>query len=86
MVMESGGPGARDSHDTRRKSSKFTLITARLTKQFNCVKEMSLTETAECFRSANYNVILYDSRGVRGSGGYPRNQIDPWQISQNISD
>ena len=46
---------------------------------------MSLTETAEAFYRAGNNVILYDSRGVGGSGGSPRNQVDPWQMSEDIS-
>ena len=46
---------------------------------------MSLAETAEGFQSAGYNVLLYDSRSVGGSGGFPRNQIDPWQNAQDIS-
>lgn len=53
--------------------------------QLNCIKEMSLQQTAEGFQAAGYNVILYDSRSVGGSGGLPRNQIDPWQISQDLS-
>ena len=53
--------------------------------QFNCIKEMSLAETAEGFQSAGYNVFLYDSRSIGGSGGYPRNQIDPLQMAEDIS-
>ncbi|KAI1105906.1 alpha/beta-hydrolase [Jackrogersella minutella] len=57
-----------------------------MTHGFNCVKEMSLAETAEAFQSAGYNVILYDSRSIGGSGGLPRNQIDPLQMAEDISD
>lgn len=46
---------------------------------------MSLTETAEGFQAADYDVLLYDSRSVGGSGGSPRNQIDPWQNAQDVS-
>jgi cephalosporin-C deacetylase-like acetyl esterase len=46
---------------------------------------MSLTETAEGFQAAGYNVLLYDSRSIGGSGGSPRNQIDPWQNAQDVS-
>ena len=53
--------------------------------QLNCIKEMSLQQTAEGFQATGYNVILYDSRNVGGSAGFPRNQIDPWQISQDLS-
>ncbi|KAM5343619.1 hypothetical protein ACJ41O_012156 [Fusarium nematophilum] len=54
--------------------------------EFNCVKEMSLEETTEAFHSAGYNVLLYDSRSIGGSGGSPRNHIDPLQMAQDISD
>ncbi|KAK9420438.1 putative Serine aminopeptidase S33 domain-containing protein [Seiridium unicorne] len=47
---------------------------------------MSLAETAEFLQSAGFNVLLYDSRSIGGSGGVPRNQIDPIQMSQDISD
>ncbi|KAL7787164.1 alpha/beta-hydrolase [Trichoderma ceciliae] len=57
-----------------------------MTHGLNCIKEMSLQQTAEGFQAAGYNVLLYDSRSVGGSGGLPRNQIDPWQIAQDLSD
>ncbi|KAF2120195.1 DltD domain-containing protein [Lophiotrema nucula] len=57
-----------------------------MTHGLNCVKEMSLEETAEGFQAAGYNVLLYDSRGIGGSGGVPRNQPDPWQYAQDVSD
>ncbi|KAK6072273.1 DltD domain-containing protein [Seiridium cupressi] len=56
-----------------------------MTHGFNCVKEMSLAETAEFLQSAGFNVLLYDSRSIGGSGGVPPNQIDPIQMSQDIS-
>lgn len=46
---------------------------------------MSLAETAEAFHSAGFNVLLYDSRGVGGSEGLPRNQIDPAKMVEDIS-
>jgi len=46
---------------------------------------MSVPETAEGFQSAGYNVLLYDSRSVGGSGGLPRNQINPQQIVEDVS-
>ncbi|KAI0202677.1 alpha/beta-hydrolase [Astrocystis sublimbata] len=57
-----------------------------MTHGLNCVKEMSLAETAEAFQSEGYNVLLYDSRSVGGSEGLPRNQVDPWQNAQDVSD
>ena len=52
--------------------------------QFNCVKEMSLGETAEAFQSAGFNTLIYDARGVGGSGGMPRNEIDPMKMVEDI--
>ncbi|KAF9884920.1 hypothetical protein FE257_000911 [Aspergillus nanangensis] len=57
-----------------------------MTHGLNCVKEWSLEETAEAFQKAGYNVLLYDPRGIGGSEGLPRNQPDPWQYSEDISD
>ncbi|KAI0114051.1 alpha/beta-hydrolase [Nemania sp. FL0031] len=57
-----------------------------MTHGFNCVKEMSLDETAEAFHCAGFNVLLYDSRGVGGSEGLPRNQIDPAKMVEDVSD
>ncbi|KAK0625507.1 Alpha/Beta hydrolase protein [Bombardia bombarda] len=53
---------------------------------FNCVKEMTLPEVAEQFQSKGYNVLLYDARSVGASGGMPRNQLDPLQMAQDLSD
>ncbi|KAI0896801.1 alpha/beta-hydrolase [Annulohypoxylon nitens] len=57
-----------------------------MTHGFNCVKEMSLGETAEAFQAAGFNVLLYDARSVGGSEGMPRNQIDPFKMVEDISD
>ncbi|KAK4246252.1 Alpha/Beta hydrolase protein [Corynascus novoguineensis] len=57
-----------------------------MTHGLNCVKEWSLDETAEAFHKAGYNVLLYDPRGIGGSEGVPRNQPDPWQYAEDISD
>ena len=46
---------------------------------------MSVTETAEGFQSVGYNVLLYDARSVGASGGFPRNQINPMQIVEDVS-
>ncbi len=46
---------------------------------------MSVPETAEGFQSAGYKVLLYDSRSVGGSGGLPKNQINPQQIVEDVS-
>lgn len=53
--------------------------------QFNCVKEMTLPEVAEAFQSLGYNVLLYDARSVGGSGGQPRNLIDPLLMAEDLS-
>jgi pimeloyl-ACP methyl ester carboxylesterase len=54
--------------------------------QFNCVKEMTLPEVAEEFHSKGYNVLLYDARSVGGSGGQPRNLLNPLQMAEDLSD
>ena len=62
-----------------------TLLSLLTNSQFNCVKEMSVTDTAEGFQSAGFNVFLYDARTIGGSGGSPRNQINPMQIVEDVS-
>ena len=57
-----------------------------MTHGLNCVKEMSLTPTCLFFQSTGYNVLLYDPRGIGASGGYPRNQINPYQNAEDILD
>ncbi|KAI0407764.1 Alpha/Beta hydrolase protein [Xylaria palmicola] len=52
----------------------------------NCVKEMRLPALAKYFQSMGYNVLLYDMRGLGASDGLPRNQLDPLQAAQDISD
>ncbi|KAI0972016.1 Alpha/Beta hydrolase protein [Xylaria arbuscula] len=66
--------------------SEGPAATIVMTHGFNCVKEMSLDETAAAFHSAGFNVLLYDSRGVGGSEGLPRNQIDPSKMIEDVSD
>ncbi|KAF6812415.1 DltD domain-containing protein [Colletotrichum sojae] len=53
---------------------------------FNCVKEMALPEVAENLHAKGYNVLFYDARSVGGSGGSPRNLIDPLQMAEDLSD
>ncbi|KAM7191817.1 Alpha/Beta hydrolase fold [Rhypophila sp. PSN 637] len=53
---------------------------------FNCVKEMTLPDIAEWFHAHGYNVVLYDPRSVGTSEGLPRNQIDPLQMAEDLSD
>ncbi|KAK4223156.1 Alpha/Beta hydrolase protein [Podospora fimiseda] len=53
---------------------------------FNCVKEMTLPDVAEAFNSLGYNVLLYDARSVGGSGGQPRNLLNPLQMAEDLSD
>lgn len=70
------------SFPTRSEIAPAIIMTHGL----NCVKEMSLTPTCLSFQSAGYNVLLYDSRSIGASGGEPRNQIDPYQNAEDISD
>ncbi len=46
---------------------------------------MSVSEIAEGFQSAGYNVLLYDSRSVEDSDELPRNQINSQQIVEDVS-
>ncbi|KAF2843059.1 DltD domain-containing protein [Patellaria atrata CBS 101060] len=57
-----------------------------MTPGFNCVKEMLLPEVAEGFQSLGYNVVIYDPRSIGDSDGSPRNQIDPNQQAEDLSD
>ena len=47
---------------------------------------MTLPEVAEWFQTRGYNVFLYDARSVGASDGLPRNQLDPLQMAEDISD
>lgn len=47
---------------------------------------MTLPDVAEWFHAHGYNVLLYDPRSVGTSDGLPRNQIDPLQMAQDLSD
>lgn len=88
MAVRISRAGPHDHYDTWRKKPHSQVAGSYrklMNDQFNCVKEMSLAETAESFHSAGYNVLLYDSRSIGGSGGLPRNQIDPLQMAQDIS-
>ncbi|KAI0185948.1 Alpha/Beta hydrolase protein [Xylaria flabelliformis] len=53
---------------------------------FNCVKEMTLPDVAEFFQSQGYNAVLYDARSVGASEGLPRNQLNPLQMAEDLSD
>lgn len=47
---------------------------------------MGLEDTARQFQLAGYNVFAYDARSVGGSDGQPRNQINPQQMVEDLSD
>jgi len=47
---------------------------------------MTLPDVAEWFHARGYNVLLYDPRSVGTSTGLPRNQIDPLQMAEDLSD
>lgn len=49
-----------------------------MTHGFSAVKEMGLPPFAEAIRDAGCAVLLYDHRGLGGSGGKQRQQINPW--------
>ncbi|KAK1762514.1 polyketide transferase [Phialemonium atrogriseum] len=57
-----------------------------MTHGFNCVKEMLIPEVAEKFQSLGYNALIYDPRSIGDSDGSPRNQIDPHQQAEDLSD
>ncbi|KAI1431294.1 DltD domain-containing protein [Xylaria sp. CBS 124048] len=57
-----------------------------MTPGFNCVKEMLLPDVAETFQSAGLNAFIYDPRSIGDSDGLPRNQIDPLQQAEDLSD
>ncbi|CAO2655082.1 Nn.00g118150.m01.CDS01 [Neocucurbitaria sp. VM-36] len=53
---------------------------------FNCTKEILITETAEAFQSMGYNTLIYDPRNIGESEGLPRNEINPLQQAEDLSD
>ncbi|KAI1495480.1 alpha/beta-hydrolase [Biscogniauxia marginata] len=53
---------------------------------FHCIKELSLGPIAEMFQSRGYNVLLYDARSIGASEGMPRNEVDPYKMSEDLSD
>ncbi|KAI0201515.1 Alpha/Beta hydrolase protein [Astrocystis sublimbata] len=53
---------------------------------FNCVKEMTLPDVAEFYQSRGFNTILYDARSVGASDGLPRNELNPLQMAEDLSD
>lgn len=46
---------------------------------------MTLPDVAEDFQSHGFNVLLYDARSVGGSGGQPRNLLNPLQMAEDLS-
>lgn len=56
-----------------------------MARQFNCVKEMLLPDVAEYFQHLGYNVLLYDGRSIGASDGEPRNQLNPYQMAEDLS-
>lgn len=46
---------------------------------------MTLPDVAEAFQSQGFNVLLYDARSVGGSGGQPRNLLNPLQMAEDLS-
>lgn len=46
---------------------------------------MTLPEVAEAFQSQGFNVLLYDARSIGGSGGQPRNLLQPLQMAEDLS-
>ncbi|APA08510.1 hypothetical protein sscle_04g032800 [Sclerotinia sclerotiorum 1980 UF-70] len=57
-----------------------------MTPGVNLVKELLVPEIAQRFQSRGYNALIYDARGIGESDGLPRNQIDPLQQSEDLSD
>jgi hypothetical protein len=53
--------------------------------QFNCTKEILISETAEAFQAMGYNTLIYDPRNVGESEGLPRNEISPLQQAEDLS-
>jgi pimeloyl-ACP methyl ester carboxylesterase len=55
--------------------------------QFNATKEMlGLPTTAASFQRAGITALIYDPRGVGLSDGTPRNDINPFQNVDDLSD
>ncbi|GAD98920.1 hypothetical protein NFIA_023500 [Paecilomyces variotii No. 5] len=57
-----------------------------MTPGFNCVKEMSLPAVAKRFQKAGITAFVYDPRTIGESDGLPRNDIDPAQQVEDLSD
>ncbi|KAL2130927.1 hypothetical protein VTI74DRAFT_5752 [Chaetomium olivicolor] len=62
------------------------MTPGKILPQFNCVKEMLLPDVAEWFQKYGFHALIYDPRSIGDSDGAPRNQIDPLQQAEDLSD
>lgn len=53
---------------------------------FSATRDMVADRYAEAFTEAGLAVLLYDHRGFGGSGGEPRQQINPWIQAREYRD
>ncbi|KAK7710704.1 hypothetical protein SLS64_005607 [Diaporthe eres] len=62
-------------------------VTLRGRLLFNAVKEMvGVPSAAQHFQDSGFTVLLFDARSVGQSDGTPRNDIDPFKQTEDLSD
>lgn len=89
MVLPVYRPSPCHYHDTWCKASPANQCSETRTNrvfQFNCVKEMLLPDVAEWFQKRGFHALIYDPRSIGDSDGLPRNQINPLQQAEDLSD
>lgn len=86
MALHSRERARSDHNNDTRINNRRKLHIDFESAQINVVKEILLPQVAKGFQSKGFNVFIHDCRSIGGSDGFPRNQLDPLQYAEDISD